>query len=72
MGTYTAFHNYSLLLLTESGKVFTFGNNGEGQLGVDDESVSSSVDPVEVKGLEPMKIKMLAAGADHSVILTRK
>ncbi|KAJ8316665.1 hypothetical protein KUTeg_005784, partial [Tegillarca granosa] len=56
------------LVATESGKLYSFGANGEGQLGVED--VPSSDKPLEISSIKPQKYKMLAAGADHSIALT--
>lgn len=53
--------------ILESGCLYTFGANGDGQLGVED--IPSSNCPVKVE-CEPRQYKALAAGADHSVALT--
>lgn len=55
------------IVATESGCLYTFGANGDGQLGVED--IPSSNCPVKVE-CEPRQYKALAAGADHSVALT--
>ena len=60
---------YLCTCISESGKLFSFGANGEGQLGVED--LPSSNDPKEIEA-EPHKYTHLAAGADHSVALTGK
>ena len=52
----------------ESGNIYTFGANSEGQLGV--EGVTESNVPKHVKTLDPTPYKMLAAGCDHSMALT--
>ena len=57
------------LKLSESGKLYTFGNNGDGQLGIGSSESQNNSTPKEVLGLEG-EIKMLAAGTDHSVALT--
>lgn len=57
----------SFVLFLESGCLYTFGANGDGQLGVED--IPSSNCPVKVE-CEPRQYKALAAGADHSVALT--
>jgi alpha-tubulin suppressor-like RCC1 family protein len=56
------------ILFTESGKLYSFGANGEGQLGVED-SPASNV-PKCIDSLVEQQYRMLAAGADHSVALT--
>ncbi|CAH1799799.1 unnamed protein product [Owenia fusiformis] len=55
------------LLTTESGKLFGFGANGEGQLCLED-SPSSNI-PVEIIGID-YDIKQLSAGTDHCCALT--
>ena len=54
--------------ISESGKIYSFGANGEGQLGVED-SPSSNV-PKCIDSLVIQQYTMLAAGADHSVALS--
>ncbi|XP_052238414.1 X-linked retinitis pigmentosa GTPase regulator-like [Dreissena polymorpha] len=58
------------VVATESGKIFSFGNNGEGQLGVED-SPASNV-PKCIDSLVTQQYKQLAAGTDHSVALTEE
>lgn len=53
---------------TESGKIYSFGANGEGQLGVDD-SPNSNV-PKCIDSIGDQDYSMLAAGTEHSVALT--
>jgi len=57
-----------MFVFTEAGKLFSFGANGEGQLGVED-SPASNV-PKCIDHLNTQQYRMLAAGADHSVALT--
>lgn len=52
----------------ESGEVFSFGCNDEGQLGVSDLEPHS--EPAEIRHLRGQKIIGLAAGAQHSMALT--
>ena len=61
-------HQY--MSISESGKIYSFGANGEGQLGVED-SPSSNV-PKCIDSLVIQQYTMLAAGADHSVALSGK
>ena len=56
------------MFISESGKIYSFGANGEGQLGVED-SPSSNV-PKCIDSLVIQQYTMLAAGADHSVALS--
>lgn len=57
-----------MFIVTESGKIYSFGANGEGQLGVED-SPASNV-PKCIDSLVEQQYCMLAAGADHSIALT--
>ena len=54
-----------------SGKVFGFGNNGDGQLGLGNSNSQNVVSPALVQlptiGSE---VKMMSAGNDHSMLLT--
>ncbi|XP_036356591.1 X-linked retinitis pigmentosa GTPase regulator isoform X2 [Octopus sinensis] len=57
------------LIATDSGKIYSFGANGEGQLGV--VGVEKSVEPYHIKKLPSCShYKALAAGFEHSVCLT--
>ncbi|XP_076467037.1 X-linked retinitis pigmentosa GTPase regulator-like isoform X3 [Babylonia areolata] len=56
------------IIATESGNIYTFGANGEGQLGV--EGVADSNMPKHLDTLPVTPWKMLAAGCDHSMALT--
>jgi alpha-tubulin suppressor-like RCC1 family protein len=55
------------LALTESGRVFGWGWNGFGQLGVD---VEHSSEPIIIE-LNDLKIKKIICGAIHSLLLSR-
>jgi len=55
-------------LFPESGKLYSFGANGEGQLGLGHTDNVSR--PTVIESLEDQQYTKLAAGADHSVILT--
>ena len=57
---------------TESGKLFSFGANGDCQLGVPSEKGQSALKPVHIAGLKEQQYKMLAGGADHAAALTGK
>ncbi|KAK2158775.1 hypothetical protein LSH36_164g05038 [Paralvinella palmiformis] len=56
--------------IKESGKLYSFGANGEGQLGLGHTDNVSR--PTVIESLEDQQYTKLAAGADHSVILTEK
>ena len=56
------------VICTESGKIFSFGANGESQLGrgdVDDTSAPGVID-----ALKTTQYSVLAGGTDHSAVLT--
>ncbi|KAJ4836942.1 hypothetical protein Tsubulata_042974 [Turnera subulata] len=71
----SAFHNQTLssiacggahtLFLTESGRVYATGLNDNGQLGISDTSVTYSMEPVQVLGIE-QEIVQISAGYHHS------
>jgi alpha-tubulin suppressor-like RCC1 family protein len=54
------------LALTESGEVYAWGYNADGQLGLGD--TEDRLTPTKVEGLP--KVKAVAAGYDHSLALT--
>ena len=56
------------LFTTDSGHIYSFGSNSEGQLGIKD--VSDLHLPKCIESLESAEYKMLAAGSDSSVALT--
>lgn len=55
--------------ISESGKVYSFGANGEGQCGLGDTDTSVT-SPQLVEALNNLDIKMLSAGTDHAAALT--
>ncbi|HEY6438133.1 MAG TPA: hypothetical protein VIY47_16195, partial [Ignavibacteriaceae bacterium] len=54
------------LALTESGRVFGWGHNDNGQLGVD---VEDSSEPIIIE-LNDLKIKKISCGSQHSLLLS--
>ena len=58
----------SKMLFTD-GKIFSWGDNENGQLGLGSNSKQSAT-PSEVKALSNLPIYMLAAGGGHSLALT--
>ena len=71
MHSYYWFHSIVILIFhSESGHLYSFGNNGEAQLGIGTSVGQNNSTPMCLKSLEPMTFKMLAAGTDHSVALT--
>jgi hypothetical protein len=54
------------LALTESGRVFGWGSNGNGQLGVD---IKDSNEPIIIE-LNDLKIKKISCGQSHSLLLS--
>lgn len=59
---------YHMLLLTEDGKVFVFGLNENGQLGLGTR-VPTSV-PIYLKSVQGIPVMQIACGGYHSLILT--
>jgi alpha-tubulin suppressor-like RCC1 family protein len=57
------------LILSRSGKVFSWGYNQYGQVGHGDNGLADW-EPRPIKGLDLFKVKMLAAGEDHTVAMT--
>lgn len=58
----------TVVTLTQSGEVYTFGSNSYGQLGVGDIMIRGG--PVQVK--LPGPAVHIASGSNHSVVLTAK
>ena len=56
------------VVLTQSGDVYTFGNNSYGQLGVGDIMIRGGPVLVNI----PAPVSHVAAGSNHTVILTMK
>ncbi|XP_065051986.1 RCC1 and BTB domain-containing protein 2-like isoform X2 [Rhopilema esculentum] len=56
------------LLLTDNGRVYSFGTGSKGQLGLG--SLESHKEPVYVDALEPLIIREINAGGWHSLALT--
>ena len=56
-------------VLSESGHLYSFGSNSEGQLGTGDTD-SNIATPQLIKGIKPTKFKMITAGTDHAAALT--
>lgn len=61
-------HWKSVGLVSESGHIYSFGSNSDGQLGY--EGVTDQYLPKHIESLRPTKYKILSAGADNSVALT--
>lgn len=56
------------VLVTENGKLYVFGSNMYGQLGIGSENVIST--PRYVKALRSEKVKLTACGRNHTLICT--
>jgi alpha-tubulin suppressor-like RCC1 family protein/tRNA A-37 threonylcarbamoyl transferase component Bud32 len=59
---------YHSLALTQSGKVYAWGNNYWGQIGCGDNYIKSM--PTKLKALNDIKIKMISCGYNYSMALT--
>ncbi|CAG0919502.1 unnamed protein product [Notodromas monacha] len=57
------------IILTATGRVFGFGDNERGQLGLD-KVVSSCPDPAEILGLTDQKVVQISCGERHSAAIT--
>jgi len=62
--------NTSSFLLTKEGKVYSWGFNLGGQLGLLDRSIISVLNPDHLRCLIPVKIVQVACGRLHSLVLT--
>lgn len=56
--------------VTDAGKLYSFGCNGEAQLGLGDENQDRIHTPQVIKLAKSTKIKTLSAGSYHSAYLT--
>lgn len=56
------------LAIDSQGQLYTWGDNDNGQLGVNPEEVSSRYEPELIEGLE-QAVTAIAAGKDHAVVL---
>ena len=56
--------------LTKNGEVYSWGRNGNGQLGHGDEKARSV--PTKVEGLDGIVIIKILCGYDHTVAITDK
>jgi alpha-tubulin suppressor-like RCC1 family protein len=60
--------SYHVLALDDSGQVWTWGSNSEGQLGVGD--LSQRNQPVQITFFSQINVVQIAAGAYHSLFLS--
>lgn len=58
------------LAIDGQGQLYAWGDNDNGQLGVDPEEVASRYEPKRVEGLE-QQVKGIAAGKDHALVLLK-
>jgi alpha-tubulin suppressor-like RCC1 family protein len=67
---------YHTVALTKEGKVYTWGDNSNGQLGhgvCDSMYISTSKDmPTQVLSLDGLIVIKIACGTDHTVVVTDK
>lgn len=65
-GQYLRVHRH----ITGDGRVFAFGNNRFGQLGVDPATTAASADPIHIAALDGLGVKQIQCGWHHCVVLT--
>jgi len=62
---------YHAVLLTESGKVYTFGDNSNNQLGTDEKILACDpTEPIIIKNLSDLNITNVIVGASHNFAIT--
>ena len=59
------------MFLTATDLLFSFGDNSQGQLGVNDRKVKFSEAPLLVASLKTIKIDEITCGGQHSGVLTK-
>lgn len=64
--------HYHSLAVTETGNLWSWGDNGSGQLGRRDAGGEASQDPRIVRSLQDSKVSQVSAGAAHSLAVTRE
>jgi len=62
--------HYHTLALAESGTIWAFGKNSDGQLGLGKKGASAVVHPAPVRALQGAPIVEVCAGAEHSLART--
>jgi len=60
------------MFLTVTDLLFSFGDNSQGQLGVNDRKVKVSEAPLLVASLKTIRLGQIACGGQHSGVLTRQ
>ena len=63
--------NRHILAITESGQVYSWGYNGNGELGHGTTSPTTNPTPTKIAKLEQFQVKQVACGSSHSMALTR-
>eukprot|EP00887_Chlorella_sp_A99_P006348 scaffold3.g6348.t1 len=61
---------YHTLALSDTGRVWAFGSNAVGQLGLGADAAEAVAEPRMVRGLEGQQVVAIAAGMEHSLALT--
>jgi len=61
--------NYHTLCLSETGRIWAWGSNAHGQIGIG-QGIDHTHDPRLVSSLKDIKFKSLAAGAEHSLAVS--
>jgi len=59
-----------MIFFVESGKVYSFGANSEGQLGLGSADAENRTTPQLIDGLPEEQYKVLTGGTDHAAALT--
>ena len=60
-----------ILAITKSGQIYSWGYNGNGELGHGSASPSVNPAPTKIAKLEQFQVKQVACGYYHSMALTR-
>ena len=64
-------NNRHVLAITKSGKVYSWGYNGNGELGHGTTSPNVNSNATVISKLDQFRVKQIACGYSHSVVLTR-
>lgn len=62
--------NYFTMVLTTNHEVYAWGDNGNGLLGLRDTGQIWITTPTRVKALKNLKVKKIACGSNHAIVIT--